>query len=1001
MHPAPPDRLRPRRPWPRPADPAAAERLRERFADLGPAEAALAATPEGAGLLAALGGNSPYLSDLAIRDADVLRRLLAEGPDPVVADAMAALAATPFTAPRPQVAAAMRRAKRHIALAVAVADIAGVWRLDRVVAALSDLAEAALALAVRHLARALHDRGDLRLPDPDGDPARGCGLTVLGMGKLGARELNYSSDVDLVLLYDPAANPDRADALGHVYTRLARDLVSLMEARGGDGYVFRADLRLRPDPAATPPAVSLPAAITYYESMGQNWERAAMTKARPVAGDHALGRAFLAEIRPFVWRRHLDFAAVADIHAMKRRIDAHRDTALEAGGSPAARVAGHDVKLGEGGIREIEFLAQTLQLVWGGRDPGLRDPTTLGALRKLVDAGRLPCRAAAELAVAYRFLRAVEHRLQMVADRQTHALPEKPDELARFAVFMGYPDADAFARALLLHLGRVRRRYAGFFEMVPDAPSEAGPALVAPAAIGAVPGRVAPEAAPALDWGVLDEAPAGTLAALRAMGFHDPGRVVEAVRDWRAGRPRATRSDRARELLGAVLPPLLAALGRQSEPDAAFARFNALLTRLPAGVQLLSMFQRNPALLDRVAAVLGAAPGLADHLAAVPAALEGLLQPGDLDPDPARTLRLQLQDARALDEAVDIARRTVRAEEFRLCVAQMEGAIGVDEAGLARTALADAALSELLPRVLQDHARRYGTVRGGGMAVVLLGKAGSREMMAGSDLDLMLIYDHPEDVTESTVEPGTRARPAAASHWFIRAAHAFVAALTAPGGTGPLYAVDMRLRPSGNKGPVAVSLPAFRRYHAEDAWTWERMALTRARVVTAWGDAGLRARVEAAIRDALAPSPDPAATRADAAAMRGRMLRDLPPAGPWDVKLCPGGQVEVEFIAQVLQLIHGARDQSTRRALEGLAAGGALPGADAAELVRADRLYRAVQSTLRITVGRAAAEPPPSAVEALVRAAGAGSDLAVLRAALDRTAREVRASFVRHVGEPG
>lgn len=1016
MHPAPPERPRPRRPWPRPADPAAAERLRERFADLGPAEAALAATPAGAGLLAALGGNSPYLSDLAVRDSDVLVRLLAEGPDPVVTDAMAALAATAFTEPRPRVAAAMRRAKRHVALAVAVADIGGAWRLDRVTAALSDVAEATLALAVRHLARALHDRGDLHLPDPAGDPARGCGLTVLGMGKLGARELNYSSDVDLVLLYDPAANPDRADTLGHVYTRLARDLVSMMEARSGDGYVFRADLRLRPDPAATPPAVSLPAAIAYYESMGQNWERAAMTKARPVAGDHALGHAFLAEIRPFVWRRHLDFAAVADIHAMKRRIDAHRDTALESDGDPAARVAGHDVKLGEGGIREIEFLAQTLQLVWGGRDPGVRDPTTLGALRKLVGTGRLPCRAAAELAVAYRFLRAVEHRLQMVADRQTHAVPEKPDEVARFAVFMGYPGADAFARALLRHLGRVRRRYAGFFETVPDAPAEVGPVPAGSAFAGSAPAGAVP-AQDALEWGVLDEAPAKTVAALRAMGFRDPGRVVEAVRDWRAGRPRATRSDRARELLDAVLPPLLAALGRQREPDAAFARFDALLVRLPAGVQLLSMFQRNPALLDRVAAVLGAAPQLADHLAAVPAAVEGLLQPGDLDPDPARTLSLQMQDARALDEAVDIARRTVRAEEFRLCVAQMEGAIGVDEAGSARTALADAALSELLPRVMEDHVRRYGTVRGGGVAVVLLGKAGSREMMAGSDLDLMLIYDHPEDVTESTVEPGTRARPAAASHWFIRAAHAFVAALTAPGGTGPLYAVDMRLRPSGNKGPVAVSLPSFRRYHAEDAWTWERMALTRARVVAVWGDergeatgdpagvsggvSGLRARVEAAIRDALAPCADPAATRADAAAMRGRMLRDLPPAGPWDVKLCPGGQVEVEFVAQVLQLIHGARDPTTRRALEGLAADGVLPGADAAELVRADRLYRTVQSTLRITVGRAAAEPPPAAAEALVRAAGRGPDLPALRAALDRTAHEVRAAFVRHIGEPG
>ena len=960
--------------WPAPADPAAALRLTERFAALGAAEAALAAGPSGGAMLAALGGGSPYLSDLLLREHTTALAVASAGPAAVVALALAALAEIRPIAPRAQIAAAMRQAKRQIALAVAVADIAGAWGQARVTAALSDLAEATLQLAVNHLIRAAHDAREITLPDPD-RPAHGCGLTVLGMGKLGARELNYSSDIDLVLLFDPAAQPSHAENLRSVFTRVARALVAMMEARDADGYVFRTDLRLRPDPAATPPAVALPAAIAYYESMGQNWERAAMIKARPVAGDLAVGAGFLDAIRPFIWRRGLDFAAIADIHAMKRRINQHRGLGLPDG--PAA-LAGYDLKLGQGGIREIEFAAQTLQLVWGGRDPALRDPTTLGALRRLARAGHLSRRSCAELIVAYRVLRGAEHRLQMVADRQTHALPTKPDELARFATFMGCPDTDALARHLLRHMDRVRARYAEVFEAVPDPPSVAAP----------------------LDLTGMDEPPA-TVETLRALGFRNMAGMIATLRGWQAGRLRALRSSRSRELMDAVLPALLAALGAQSDPDAAFVRFDALLSRLPAGVGLLSMVLRNTGLLDRIAAVLGAAPSLADHLAQVPAALEGLLVPAGPDPDPARTLGRRLADARTVEDTVAIIRSHVRGEEFRLCVAQMEGWLDVDAAGLARSALADAALAALLPPVLEAHAARYGWVRGGAMAVVALGKAGSQEMMAGSDLDLMLIYSHPPGVAESS----GGVRRMASSQWFIRAAHAYVAALTAPGAEGPLYAVDMRLRPSGNKGPVAVSLPAFRQYHAQDAWTWERMALTRARVVA--GPPAIRARTAAAVAAALATPTDPARTRADAAAMRGRLLRELPPAGPWDVKMRPGGGIEVEFIAQTLQLVYGVRPghQATYAALQCLADEGRLPRQTASMLIQADRLWRTVHSMVRITVGRGPTELPASAAEALLRVVGGqlgapGLALPQLRATLDATAQEVRAAFTTLVGVP-
>ncbi len=983
--------------WPLPADEGAAGRLVERFAALGRTEARLAASAAGAALLRGLGGNSPYLADLAVREAAGLRLLAAAGPEAVVAAALARLATAEPGMPRPPLAALLRQAKRELALATAIADIGGIWRLERVSGALTDLAEAALSLATRHLLLAAHKSGQIRLPDPS-MPEHGSGFVVLGMGKLGARELNYSSDVDLVLLYDPDAADTGDAAPGFVHARLARDLATLMEARDANGYVFRIDLRLRPDPAATPPAVALPAALAYYESMAQNWERAAMVKARPVAGDRALGAQFLEEIRPFVWRRHLDFAAIADIHAMRRRIDARvaAGRAPVAAEGPFARLAGHNLKLGAGGIREIEFVAQTLELVWGGRDPSLRVPATLPALAALTRAGVLAPPAARELAASYRFLRTVEHRLQMVADRQTHSLPETAAGVERFLRFMGGRDPGRMALRLLGHLRRVEARYREMFEPVRET-------------------ATLPQA---LDLRGEDEPKPAALEAFSSLGFANPARVAAAVQGWQTGRPRALRSERARELLLQLLPQLLAALGRQRDPDAALARFDEFLARLPAAVQLLSLFQRHPALLGRIAAVFGAAPSLADYLAHNPAALEGLLAPESAGPDsaashgaashgaapgPARALATRLAPVRGLEEALVEIRSFVQTEGFRIAVATLEARMDADAAGIARAALADATLAALLPRVLADFARRYGRVPRGRMAVVLLGKGGGREMMAGSDLDLMLIYDHPPEVSESR---GARQLPA--SEWFIRAVHGFIAALSAPGPEGPAFAVDMRLRPSGNKGPVAVSLAGFRRYHASDAWTWERMALTRARVVA--GPRGFRAELAEAIRAALGGAGPAGKIRADAAAMRARVARELPPAGPWDVRLRPGGLMEVEFIAQALQLIHApARPAlwapTTRAALAGLAEAGLIAPEDSGLLLRADRLYRTVQGLLRVAIGRSPPEGDalPEAVAAAllhaVRASGeAVLDVAGLIATLDERGRAVRGLFERHIG---
>ena len=936
---------------PRAADPKAAARfiaeLRERTPHL----------PAGADeLLAAIGGNSPYLSDTALRDPQVTEAILLRGPDVVCDAALLALSAVKPGVARRDMAAAMRQAKRHVALATAIADISGAWTLEQVTGALSDLADTALRVATAHLLHHAHARGELRLPHPAA-PDRGSGFAVLGMGKLGAHELNYSSDVDLVLLYNPAAHPGLEDEVGNVFARMARDLTGLMEARDAGGYVFRVDLRLRPDPASTPPALALPGALAYYESQGQTWERAALIKARPVAGDLALGRRFLEAIRPFIWRRHLDFAAIADITAMKRRIDAHNGTALATSGAPEARLLGHNLKLGQGGIREIEFCAQTLQLVWGGRTPALRVSGTLAALRAEAGAGHLPGRTVAELEEAYRFLRRAEHRLQMVADRQTHSLPAAGPALADFAVFMGFADARAFAEASLVQIDRVSAVFAGLFNGGP-----AEPDAVAPPAANPVPGAAA---------------------------------MTEA---WLAGRPRALRTDRSRLLLRDMLPAIEAAIGRQLDPAAAMVRLDELMYRLPAGVQVFSMLHHNPALLERVADVLGAAPALADHLASFPAALEGLVAPQPIDATPEISLTGRLRDAAGLDDAMAIAGRMVRAEDFSISVAEYFGRIGVDEAAGYRTALADAVMRALFRLSMAEHESRYGLIRGGGMAVVALGKAGSGEMMVGSDLDLMLVYDHPEDAGESR-----GGRPLSPSQYYSRAAQTFVAALTMATRHGPLYAVDMRLRPSGRAGPVAVSLGSFQRYHAESAWTWERLALTRARVVTA--PPKLRRAVQAAIGAALLGAL-PTRVLADTAAMRARLLRDQPARTPWDVKRRTGGLIEVEFIAQALTLLHGgngsigAKPVGTGARFAQLARRGALPVDEADMLTEADIVWRTVQSLLRIALGaQIPATLPPPVLEKLLRATGVGPDEAALRARLDQVAAQVRAAFVRHIGE--
>ncbi|HXL99735.1 MAG TPA: bifunctional [glutamine synthetase] adenylyltransferase/[glutamine synthetase]-adenylyl-L-tyrosine phosphorylase [Rhizomicrobium sp.] len=951
---------------PLPFDPQRAARALAALAE-GPAgyEPPKSAVP----VLEAMFGNSPFLARLALRERAFLGGLIAEGPNAKIAAVGALARSAADSSDMARAMATLREAKRQAALTIAFADIAGFWDLADVTLSLSRFADACVSGALRFVLRASAAQAEREMPDAAKLEAE-TGLAILAMGKYGAFELNYSSDIDLVIFYDANRFPFRKkDDVRGAAVDIVKGLVKLLSETTADGYVFRVDLRLRPDAGATQIAISLDAAEAYYEGMGQNWERAAMIKARACAGDPDTGAAFLKAIEPFVWRRSLDYAAIEDIHSIKRQIHAH-------GGHGTVAVAGHNIKLGRGGIREIEFFAQTQQLILGGRNPALRPRATLGAIEALRASGLVSDPTARDLTDAYRFLRKLEHRLQMIEDEQTHTLPKSDEGLAHIACFMGYPDVAAFSSDLTRTLKTVQGHYARLFERSAPLAANKGSLVFT---------------------GVEDDPE--TIGTLAALGFRDASHAAGAIRGWHHGRIRATRSARAREILTRLIPVLLDALAATADPDAAFAQFDRFITRLPAGVQLFSLFLANPHLLMQVANICGSAPKLADHLARSPGVLDALLDPGFLGELPSRAqldsgLADQFTRAPAYEAVLDTARRFAKEQIFRVGVQVIEGAVTADQSGPAFAAIAESVIAGLLGAAAREQAVTAGVVPGGEFAVIAMGKLGGREMTAGSDLDLIFIYDAPDDADGSD---GPKPLPVA--HFYARLAQRLIAALTVPTAEGILYEVDMRLRPTGNKGPVAVSLESFARYHGGDSWVWERMALTRARVIAA--SAPLRAKIEAGIQTALTAPSDAATLAAAARDMREKIAAQFPGKSRWDLKYAPGGLVDIEFIAQMLQLRDAARHPAvlaanTIDALTRLAETGALAAADAQTLISAARVENALTQILRIAV-EGTLEPDaasPGLKTLLVRAAGA-KDFETLEASLADARMRVRAVFDR------
>jgi glutamate-ammonia-ligase adenylyltransferase len=952
----------------------AEQRLADWLTDLAPEQAAaiadlIARFPRAKTILLGIAEFSPYLFDLVRADATRLIRLLACDPEAHLAQLIERTSRDVSAASsEADVMQLLRRAKSEAALLIALCDIGGVWPVMRVTAALTDLAVASVQSALRYLLRQEAARGRMTATNLD-RPEDNSGLVVLAMGKMGAGELNYSSDIDLIVFFDPAAPTLAPDIEPQpFFVRVTQALARLLQQRTGDGYVFRVDLRLRPDPASTQVAISTESALHYYEREGRTWERAAMIKARPCAGDPRAGEALVAEIAPFVWRKHLDFAALADVHDMKRQMQTFR-------GQSEIAVEGHNVKVGRGGIREIEFFAQTQQLIAGGRHPQLRARPTLEALNVLASSDWITFEARDQLTAAYQFLRRVEHRLQMVADEQTHTLPDDIEAVERFGHFFGYRSRAAFAKDLLGHLNVVQGHYGKLFEGDPT-------------------GDVKP---PALDYSAGAEDPR-LLEHLATLGFKKPLMVAQTVQQWMVGDYRVFRMESTRNAFVEFVPALIVGLAHAEEPDSAVTAFDRFLQALQRGGRLISLLSQNRDLVALVALILGAAPRLGDMLARQPQIMDGLIDPRFFGAMPdqrelSARLAATLADANSYEEFLDRLRLFGQESLFLIGTRILSGTVSAQQASVAFADVAEGVVHTVHGLVTDRFAAQHGRIKRQETAILAMGRLGSREMTASSDLDLILLYDFDSEDPDSD-----GAKSLHGAHYFARFTQRLISAFTTRTNYGVLYDVDMRLRPSGRAGPVASRLDSFAEYQDREAWTWEHMALTRARVISSSPD--VRGKIERIIRAVLTRRRDRASTAGDVVDMRRAIALEKGEDDVWDLKYAAGGMVDIDFIAQYLQLVHAADkpdilDVSTLHVLDNAARLGVLPQSAAQVLRPATRLYHDLTQILRLCVSERFR--PETSGEDLLRVmarAGDAPDFSSLEARVKETQTEVRRVFL-------
>ncbi len=838
-------------------------------------------------LLLAIFSNSPYLSHLLFRDVVFARELLSSPLDKVFSQVMSEMEDNlPRLTNTGQFSLTLRKIKSKIALIISFADLSGQWTLATIIRSLSDFAELAVALSVSHLLRGEMVKGNIAVPPQlsqtpaedlwaGRDMSAGTGYVVLAMGKMGGYELNYSSDIDLIVLYDN----DIIQYTGRktpqdLFIKITRSLVKIMQERTAEGYVFRTDLRLRPDPGATAIAISMEGAEIYYQSMGLNWERAAMIKARPVAGDIEAGLDFLSRIKSFVWRKHLDYAALDDIHSMKKLIHQHH-------GHQAIGFAGQDVKLGHGGIREIEFYAQIFQLISGGREPALRVAGTCAALNALVESQKLTDEDNQKLQSAYVYYRTLEHRLQMINDDQTHTMPTSDDDIDRITKFMGYDQREDFETAFKQHLNEVHLLFSNLLKdsNVEDDDEDNDDILSFPT----------------------DSYNQDTMDYIEKSGYQDPKVIYDIIQTWHLGRYRACRTERARKLLGSFIPEILKAFSKFGQPMASFKKFDRFLSRLPSGIQLFSFIKAHPWLLELLAEIIGIAPDLSDQLAKRPLLLDAVLNDdffkSSLTKDNLKAhFTEQLSVAKDFQDILDISRKWASEHKFQVGVQILSNKSDAHTSGKNLSLVADIILEVMFKAVLKEFSKKHGVINDTEFAVVALGKLGGCELTTTSDLDLVFIYDAKSNMPFSDGE-----KSLSVNHYFSRLSQQFINSLTAMTGEGKLYEIDMRLRPSGNAGPIVVTIQTFDDYQRREAWTWEHLALIRARVV--FGGPELTEKINQTISGVIINGTrDVEKTLYDTAEMREKLHKEFKKKDIWAVKYVRGGLVDIEFICQYLIL---------------------------------------------------------------------------------------------------
>ncbi len=809
----------------------------------------------------AIFGNSPYLSGLIERHPQLVIDFYELGIEECVKQVFNELE-TPSTS-RDMLMQKLRLAKQKIALLVAMADISLQWNVAQVTLALSNFAALCLQQTLQYLTKIAIETHALA-PETSG-------IFILGLGKLGAQTLNYSSDIDIIIFYDAdkLAYQGKQSAQNFM-SKLAQDLTSIMQERTRDGYVFRTDLRLRPDPASTPPAVTTRAAIMYYETVGQNWERAALIKANLVAGDGATAQEFMQAIAPFIWRKHLDFAAISDILSIKRQMRGHSE-------DETLNIFGHNIKTGRGGIREIEFFAQIHQLIWGGRHPELRLRNTVDTLEMLAQTKMTAAEDIEALIDSYYFLRHIEHRLQMIADAQTHTIPQTEAELEHLSIFAGFPDAESFRKKLLYHLKRVNKLYAAAFWQ--SAPLGGSGSLV---------------------FTGVDHDPE-TLNTLRTMGFIEVERISSAVQDWHKGHRRCTRTPRSRALLTELVPDLLQALSQTIHPDTAFAQFDQFMQHLPAGIQIFSLFTSRPELLKLIAEIMGSAPAMGALLSSNPHLLDAVITGGFYEPlanESAlqKELNELLEHAHDEEDALNILHSFRNEKQFQAGIQLLKKMATPAEIGFFLSQLAQIILQQVRDIMTRSFENIYGKINGD-LAIIMIGRLGSQEMTFHSDMDLIFVY-HLED--ENQMSGGEK--PLSPSAWFNRLAQRIVGALTAKTKHGSLYPVDTRLRPFGKDGALAVSFAAYQKYLSDSAWTFEFLALTRARITCQ--NSNFTENLQQLLRKQLNRPRSPARIAAAIHDMRERLAKSQPPKNDWDLKHITGGLMDMDFIWQYWVMIN-------------------------------------------------------------------------------------------------